>query len=60
MKARNHLAMGWSTIRLDDERNEDIVVRFKSGAKKLVYAMKTFGLWKSARHGSSQVTKKFN
>ena len=35
MKARNHLAMGWGTVRLGDERNEDTVRRFKSGAKKL-------------------------
>ena len=33
MKARNHLAMGWGTARLGDERNEDTVRRLKSGAK---------------------------
>ena len=35
MKARNHIAMGWGTVRLGDERNEDTVRRFKSNAKKL-------------------------
>tara|TARA_Y100001968_G_C19336850_1_gene707358 strand:- start:16 stop:378 length:363 start_codon:yes stop_codon:yes gene_type:complete len=35
MKAKNHLAMGWGTVMLGDERNEDTLVRFKSGAKKL-------------------------
>jgi hypothetical protein len=35
MKARNHLAMGWGTVRLGDESNEEAVRRFYSGAKKL-------------------------
>ena len=47
MEVRNHLAMRWGTVRLGDERNEDTVVRFKSGAKNLgiraanVWIMKT-------------------
>ncbi len=47
MEVRNHLAMRWGTVRLGDERNEDAVVRFKSGAKNLgiraanVWIMKT-------------------
>ena len=35
MKARNRLAIGWVTVRLGDEKNEDTVGRFKTGAKKL-------------------------
>ena len=51
MKARKHLAMGWVTIRLGDERNEDTIVSFKSGAKKLgirdenVWIMKIGQTW---------------
>ena len=36
--------MGWGTVRLGDVRDEDTVRRFKSGAKSLEFAMKTFGL----------------
>ena len=35
LKARNHLAMGWGTVRLGDESNEETVRRFYSGAKQL-------------------------
>ena len=43
MKARNHLAIGWGTFRLGDERNEDTVKRFKSGEKK--FGIRNENVW---------------
>jgi|LWDU01.1.fsa_nt_gi L-ascorbate metabolism protein UlaG (beta-lactamase superfamily) len=35
LKARNHLAMHWGTVKLGDDAPEDAVRRFRDGAKKL-------------------------